>query len=282
MDENQKVIYSVVKNIIERKEKECERTYLLIEALNISKKEVVSIVGAGGKTTLMFRLAKELVLYGKNVLTVTTTKIMEPSKDETPFVLIDKDEERIKGFIAEKINHYQHITVGSEILPLKKLKGVSPSLIDVLSIYKDIDVIINEADGAAGRPIKAPREMEPVIPSSTSLVVAILGIDAVGMRLSEENVFQAERVSRLTGIPMGEMITEEVLAILMTHPEGVFKGKPSSSRAIAFINKVDIKDGINRARKVAQGIIERENKFIERIILGQLKNDPPVIEVFLP
>lgn len=281
MDQNQKVIYRIVENFLKKREKECEKTYLLIDALAIFGREIVSIVGAGGKTTLMFRLAKELVLYGKNVLTVTTTKIMEPSREETPVVLIDKDEKRIKNYVLENIDHYHHITVGSERLSMGKLKGISTSLVDELSTYKNIDVIIIEADGAAGRPIKAPREIEPVIPSSTSMIIAILGIDAVGMKLSEENVFQPERVSRLTGIPIGEIINEEVLAILMTHPEGVFKGRPPSSRAIAFINKVDI-SGISRAREVAQRILSRCNTFIERIILGQLKKDPSVVEVILP
>ena len=253
----------------------------LSEALGLGRKEIISLVGAGGKTTLMFRLAKELVLFGMNVLTVTTTKILEPSLDETPLVLIDQDEERIKSFIIEKIDHYHHITIGSERLPLGKLKGISPGLVNELATYKKIDVIIVEADGAAGRPVKAPREIEPVIPSNTSLVVAILGIDGVGMRLIDENVFQAERVSRLTGIPIGERITEEAISILMIHPEGVFKGRPSSARAIAFINKVDIPEGIVKARKVAHKIMDYGNQFIERIVLGQLKHDPSVIEVIL-
>ena len=37
----------------------------LTEALGIKAKEVISLVGAGGKTTLMFRLARELSLRGK-------------------------------------------------------------------------------------------------------------------------------------------------------------------------------------------------------------------------
>lgn len=282
MDQNKKVVYSIIEDFVRKREKECERTSLLIEALGIFGKEIISIVGAGGKTTLMFRLANELMLYGKNVLTVTTTKILEPSKDETSLVLIDRDEEKLKNFVLENIDHYNHITIASEKLSQRKLKGVSPGLINELSNYKNIDVIINEADGAAGRPIKAPREIEPVIPSSTTMVIAILGIDGVGMRLSEENVFQAERVSRLTGIPVGEMVNEECLAILMTHPEGVFKGRPPSSRAIALINKVDIIDGIVKAREVARRIVDRGDTFIERIILGQLKNDPSIIEVILP
>jgi probable selenium-dependent hydroxylase accessory protein YqeC len=114
------------------------------------------------------------------------------------------------------------------------------------------------------------------------LVVAILGVDGMEMELNEENVFQPERVSKLTGIPMGKRITEEAMAILMTHAEGVFKGAPSSSRVVAFLNKVDIPNGVARAKRIAQKIIEKKNSQIERVVLGQLKNEPPVAEVIFP
>jgi probable selenium-dependent hydroxylase accessory protein YqeC len=92
-------------------------------------------------------------------------------------------------------------------------------------------------------------------------------------------VFQAERVSRMTGILMGERMTDEAVAVLMTHSEGIFKGAPSLSRVIAFLNKVDIPDGIVKAKRVAKKILDRKNSQIERVVLGQLKNEPPVVEV---
>ena len=64
--------------------KEGEGPHPLIESLDLRAREVISLVGAGGKTTLMFRLAKELVLTGEKVVTTTTTKILEPSSEETP------------------------------------------------------------------------------------------------------------------------------------------------------------------------------------------------------
>jgi probable selenium-dependent hydroxylase accessory protein YqeC len=114
---------------------------------------------------------------------------------------------------------------------------------------------------------------------NTTLVVAILGADGVGRDLAEEDVFRPEIVSRITGIPMGERITDEAMAILMTHEEGIFKGAPSSSRVVAFLNKVDIHDGSIAAKRMAQKILERRHPRIERVVLGQVKHDPPVAEV---
>jgi probable selenium-dependent hydroxylase accessory protein YqeC len=110
-------------------------------------------------------------------------------------------------------------------------------------------------------------------------VVAILGVDGIEAKLNEENVFQPERVSKMTGIAMGERITEEVMAILMTHSEGIFKGAPVSSRVVAFLNKVDIPDGVAKAKRIAQKILEKKNSWIERVVLGQLTTEPPVAEV---
>ena len=148
--------------------------------------------------------------------------------------------------------------------------------------FDKIDTIIVEADGAAGRPVKAPREWEPVIPTATTLVVAILGIDGVGRELNEENAFQPEGISKITGIPVGEKLTDEGIAILMTHAEGILKGASSSTRVIAFLNKVDIPEGVAKAKTTARKIFEKKRRQIERVVLGQLKEEPPVAEVMFP
>ena len=282
MDPDQKAIYSIIEKFVKRTQKEEGPVGFLTEALGIKTREMISLVGAGGKTTLMFRLAKELFLNGKKVVTTTTTKILEPTPGETGSLFIDPDEEKIKDFVWRHLDQYHHITIALERLGSGKLKGISPNLVNGLWSSHGIDTIIIEADGAAGRPVKAPRENEPVIPTNTTLVVAILGVDGMEMELNEENVFQPERVSKITGIPIGERLTDEAMAILMTHPEGIFKGTPSSSRVIAFLNKVDIPNGVVKAKSIGQKIFEKKHRQIERIVLGQLKNEPPVAEVIFP
>jgi len=255
---------------------------LLAESLGLKGREMISLVGAGGKTTLMFRLAKELSLKGKKVVTTTTTKILEPSSEETVSLFIHTDEGEIKQFIDKHLDAYRHMTIARERLESGKLKGVSSDLVNDLWSTNKIDYIIVEADGAAGRPIKAPQEGEPVIPSSTTTVVAILGADGVGTEMTEKNVFRVDRVSRLTGIPIGEKVTEEAIAVLMTHPEGIFKGAPSSSKVVGFLNKVDIPDGVKKAKGIAKKIIKKKHPQIERVVLGQVKSESPIVEVIFP
>jgi len=272
---------SIIERFVKKTEEEGPMG-LLTEALGVKAREVISLVGAGGKTTLMFRLAKELSTGGKRVVTTTTTKILEPASGETESLFVNSDEGRIKDFLRGHLDQYAHITIAQERLESGKLKGVSSNLVDGLWHSLGIDAIIIEADGAAGRPVKAPRENEPVIPASTTLVVAMLGIDGMEKELNEKNVFQPERVSKLTGVSTGEKLTDEAMGLLITHPEGVFKGAPSSSRVVAFLNKVDIPNGVAKAKSIAQKILEKKHCQIERIVLGQLKYEPPVVEVMFP
>jgi hypothetical protein len=57
MDTEQKIIHSIVEGHVKEKEK---NGFTLKEALGLAERELISIVGAGGKSTLMFRLANEL------------------------------------------------------------------------------------------------------------------------------------------------------------------------------------------------------------------------------
>lgn len=254
----------------------------LSEALGLGRREMISLTGAGGKTTLMFQLARELSLQRKKVITTTTTKILEPSEDESPHLFVSEDETEIRAFVSHRLGQFGHITLVRERIGGGKLKGISPELADRLYHLYDIDVLIIEADGAAGRPVKAPRGGEPVIPSETTLVVGMLGLDGVGKELNDQHIFQARLVSNLTGIPEGEKMTEEGMALLMTHPEGLFKGSPDSSRWVAFLNKADIPEGHVKAKKIVQEIFKKRDLNVERVVLGQLKGESPVVEVCYP
>jgi len=90
------------------------------------------------------------------------------------------------------------------LLQSGKLDGISPQLVKRLADLGKIDYIIIEADGAARKPIKAPNATEPVIPPNTTLVIAIVGIDALNKELNSENAFRPEIISGLTGLLMNE------------------------------------------------------------------------------
>jgi probable selenium-dependent hydroxylase accessory protein YqeC len=255
----------------------------LVEALELDRHRIICLVGAGGKTSLMFAVARELAALGNHVITSTTTKILEPSPKETPFLLLLTEETGdILKTIPGLIHRYGHFTLAERRLPeTRKLKGVSPELIDRLGGLDEVDHIIVEADGAARLPLKAPGEHEPVITSETSLVVVVVGIDGIGVQLSEDHVFRPHIFSELTGLSMGEKVTVEATAELIVHPRGMAKGSPPRSTIIPFLNKVDLPDGLEKAKALAIRILEKGHPQINRVVLGHVIREKPVVAVVL-
>jgi len=136
-----------------------------------------------------------------------------------------------------------------------------------------------EADGEAHKSLKAPTPTEPVIPYNTSLVIPIVGIDAVGCHLTEKNVFRPEIVSKLLGVPIGEVISAESIAFLITHHQGIIKGSPDRARIVPFINKVDLDEGLSKGRSLANKILTMRHPRIKQVVLGQAQLPEPLVEV---
>ncbi|MDP2719150.1 MAG: selenium cofactor biosynthesis protein YqeC [Dehalococcoidia bacterium] len=192
---------------------------------------------------------------------------------------MEADEDKLTREVGLKMDEYRHITVAKERLPSGKLGGISPEAVIKLSRLASVDYIIVEADGAARKSLKAPNSTEPVIPANTTLVVAVVGIEAVGRELTGENVFRPEIVSQLTGLSPGDFVTGDAVAVLITHPLGLTRGSPSEARIIPFINKMDLDPGFVRGRELAEAVISRGHPRIERVILGRLQSSSPVVEI---
>jgi probable selenium-dependent hydroxylase accessory protein YqeC len=141
------------------------------------------------------------------------------------------------------------------------------------------DYFLIEADGAAGRPVKAPAPHEPVIPLSTTNLVGVIGLDALGLSLQEENIFRSQIFSRLTGLNSGEKIGIEALSLLICHPEGLFKGAPSGCRRHLFINKADDSEDLKMAEELTFQVLKICHRRISDIIIGAAGQKEVVAEV---
>ena len=106
-----------------------------------------------------------------------------------------------------------------------------------------------------------------------------MGVDALGCKLTEEAVFRPENVSKLTGLSLGDTVSAEAIALLITHPQGIIKGSPTDARIVPLVNKVDLDDGIAKGRELASKILEKGHPQIERVVLGQVQLPEPVMEV---
>jgi probable selenium-dependent hydroxylase accessory protein YqeC len=237
----------------------------LREGLMLQGGGVISLVGAGGKTSLMFRLARELSIAGETVLTTTTTKIFEPSSDQSACVVLSESVTNILARAGELLDKHLHVTAAVRRIPDKdKLLGFRPEMIAELRAAGMFRWIIVEADGAAGRPLKAPAAHEPVTPDCTDLQIGI---------------FRDELFAELTGLVPGAAISEDAVADVVVHKKGIFKDTPAGAIRIAFFNQADIGENLEAGRRIARILSLRKSTGLSRAVIGQAICEPPILEV---
>ncbi len=249
----------------------------LQEALSLGDKGVISLVGAGGKSSLMYSLARELVSAGKSVLTTTTTKIFMPSPAESPVTIVSKIPEEIVKKAETLLGEYSHMTLGSEYLQSHdKLNGLEPSIIEYILHADLFDFIIIEADGADRKPLKACAPHEPVVPLFSDYIVALVGLDVVAKPLAEKWVFRPIIFSRITGVKLMESVTESAIASLMLHDMSSITITGQQSTKIAFLNKADNLKALKAGERIAAFLQKRGRGIFHRVVIGELRAEPVI------
>jgi probable selenium-dependent hydroxylase accessory protein YqeC len=251
----------------------------LPDVFMLSDPGIVSIVGAGGKTTLMFRLAQELAKAGQPVLTTTTTKIFRPAPAQSAHVIIDADPINMIGQADQFHVDALHITAAAGFDEMSgKLLGYPPQAITSIWETGRFQWILIEADGAARKPLKAPATHEPVIPAETTVLFAIIGLDAVGEPLTEEWVFRSHLYAQRTGCPLGGAISPESICEVLTHPEGIMNGCPVTAERFVFLNKAQTPFRRAAGRKIGS-ILKQGNRIQFRdVLMGNLGDENAGIE----
>ncbi|MBI2917140.1 MAG: putative selenium-dependent hydroxylase accessory protein YqeC [Chloroflexi bacterium] len=238
--------------------------------------EVVALVGGGGKTSAMYRLARELAAAGYRGVVTTTTKVWAPTPDQVPELVVAERWPLALTGLGPALARSPLVALGASRGPEGKLYGVDPDWVGALRTALGVDFVLVEADGAAGRPLKGPASHEPVIPASTTLLVPVAGASALGRPLGSDIAHRPEIVARLTGLGLGEAVTPEAVARLLLHPEGNVKGAPASARVVPLINQVDSPEIGTLARDLAAHLLKQG---LGRAVLARLAAEPPEIEV---
>ena len=169
---------------------------------------VVSLVGGGGKTTLMYFMAKTCAAEGKKVLVTTTTHIFAPA--ERYYAACAEDARALweRGSFA---------VIGTPVPEKGKLKAPDRALLDTL--LPEADAVFIEADGSKHCPIKVPREGEPVFIPRSDLVIAVMGLSAVGKPLYE-CCFGLTGAAELLDTAADRILTAEDAARILSSDRG--------------------------------------------------------------
>jgi molybdenum cofactor cytidylyltransferase len=220
----------------------------LAQALRLRQPSYVAIVGAGGKSTALFRLAREL---HPPVIVSATTHLgvwQIPLADE--------------HIIAKKPGDLQNLSPRGVTLVTGEIEGDRTKGLgaDALSWLHEFCVanslpLVIEADGSRQKSLKAPGEHEPAIPEFAGAVVVVAGLNGLGKALDEETVHRPEIFGRLSGLRPGEPVTPAALVRVLTHPAGGLKNIPPDARRVALLNQADTPELQAQADSLAKSLL---------------------------
>lgn len=232
----------------------------LIDALRYKQGTCVAFVGAGGKTTALFRLAKEIAAKSRNAPMVNTVVVTTTT--------------HLGAWQAAFADHVIRVTSLIEISQLKNrlpkgivlfsgeeennlLGGLTKEQIRNLNEFtKEYNLsLLIEADGAHLHPLKAPAAHEPVIPDFVEDVIVVSGLLGLGKPLTKEWVHRPERFAALAGLNLGDVVNGNALVNVLLHQEGGLKGIPPGARKIVLLNQADTQDLLTQATMISARLI---------------------------
>lgn len=217
----------------------------------------VAFVGAGGKTTAMFQLAREL--GGKVIVTATT------HLGAWQIPLADRH------IVAESPEEIGDIPDGVTLITGKLIEErTSPVNSSVLFWLREkakinqIPLLI-EADGARQRPLKAPAAHEPPIPDFVETVVVVAGLSGLGKPIAEA-VFREEEFKRISE-STNQRVTAEMVTRMLMHSDGGLKNVPEGARRIALLNQADTPELQASAQKMSRDLLAK----FDAVVVASLK-----------
>lgn len=163
-----------------------------------------SVIGGGGKTTLLRSLADELAAEGKTVILATTTHFL-------PFSGIDTVVSADEFEVARQLKAQRVICVGTPAHEARNAGKLAPSRIAPHDLASLADFVLVEADGSRHMPVKAHSNREPVIPDGSNLTITVIGASAFGKPVAQ-TVHRAEIFCENSGCEQNDVVTPELLA----------------------------------------------------------------------
>lgn len=206
----------------------------------------VSVVGGGGKTSLLFRLAREFCEDGFKCVILTSTHIYQPAPEQA--VTITDRHPDARTALTAALRGKTPVTIGSLEVSTGKLCMPPDDLL--AAAWDQADWILVEADGSRHLPIKVPASHEPKIFEPSDTVIALAGLSALGKPLSQV-CHRAGLASAFLGVTPETLVSPFILARILTSEQGQFKNVGDPARFSIFLNQADNDELCNLAKETS-------------------------------
>ncbi len=244
-------------------------------ALRIGSRPRLAFAGAGGKSTALFRLAREILANHSLpnvsqpavvILTATTHLALAQTTlaDAWHVVQTPGDVEALFPNLNGAVLFTGPAGEGERIV------GLDGDVLDRLYTLAEQSgfPLLLEADGSRRRPLKAPADHEPVIPDWVDEVVVVVGLSGLGRPLDTETVHRPELFASLASLTPGETITPEGLSRVLAHPQGGLKSIPPDAKKTLLLNQASTPERWAQAKRLAESL----QQVYPRILIANLAN----------
>jgi len=195
---------------------------------SLTKGSCIAVLGGGGKTTLLNKLATEFALVFDAVLQTSLTKTADnPSRKALS----------IRNFNKHKYNQNPMLVVGNKINN-DKFEGITEKELKI--ILPQFDIALFECDGAKNRPLKAHNTIDPTVPDFTTHVIMVVGTDAIRKKVSDGVVHRPDLFCKIWGVNEDDILTTDLIAKVLTSKRGYLSKLKHDCKTIFFVNKSDI------------------------------------------
>ncbi|MCI1904643.1 MAG: putative selenium-dependent hydroxylase accessory protein YqeC [Enterococcaceae bacterium] len=221
---------------------------------------IVSLIGGGGKTSLMEYLADRY--RSQKVLMGTTTKIAYPRKFHYDRLIEVKETFPV-------LKAQTGVTVlGKVDIPGKKFASLPLAWWEQLAA--DYDYTFLEADGSKRLPLKGWRSFEPVVLPATTVTIGVLPAWVLGHGISAELIHCLPEFLQATNSTSGETLAPEIIAQLVLGARGMFE--KAHGRNILYFSQGDRPASYEKALKITAALKKdpRTIQKLERIIFGSI------------
>lgn len=226
---------------------------------------IVSIAGAGGKTSLLEAMAGACLENNQKAIATTTTHMFYPDKRWT-FTDTENPHEITRLVEIHRVLWIGTLCCNKNVDGRHKIAGAGEKIMEYITSLS-VPVLI-EADGARGLPFKVPGPNEPVIPKASRRVIGVLGLDALGEPI-EKICFRREAAARLLCKAETDILTADDYVKVIESREGLRKHVGEHMQYTIFLNKADTRERIRAAFYIRSQLLK---KGIRNVYISSFKD----------
>jgi molybdenum cofactor cytidylyltransferase len=240
----------------------------LLKALRISPSISTAFVGAGGKTTALFRLASEYLEQGQGfenpdtVLLSTTTPLKMVHTQWADHHIIIHSTEKLLALAG-------NLPAGSILFtgPPNESGQVDGLNLDIIYRIRNLASryrfpLLIEADISRQRPVNVPAAVEPGILEWVDTVVIVAGLSALDKPINSQWAYRPERYSQISNQTEGSLITPKTIASVLQNSYVEMKKLLSNPRLICLLNQADTQELRATARHIARELLSEYNSVV--------------------